>query len=455
MEQVRRGERHQVVVIGSGFGGLFGTKALKRADVDVTVIARTSHHLFQPLLYQVATGILSEGEIAPATREVLAGQKNAKVLLGEVIGIDLDARTVTSQVLGRETVTPYDSLIVAAGSGQSYFGNDRFAEFAPGMKSIDDALELRGRIFGAFELAEIGASRGDNVEHLLTFVVVGAGPTGVEMAGQIAELARDVVRADFRSADTRAARVLLVEASGRVLMNFPASLSQKATSALKRLGVTPLLNHTVVGVADDSVAIRGPDGEVAQTPARTAIWAAGVTASELATRLAEAAGAEVDRSGRVTVEPDLSLPGHPEVLALGDMVRVRAADGTIVPLPGLAPVALQQGRYAARLVRDRLRGQATKPFRYVDKGDLATIGRSKAVANVKGLHLSGFTAWVTWLVVHLFYLIGFQNRLLVLIRWTISFATRGRGARLIVRPPQRPAGHDTAGHQPDGLSRRV
>jgi NADH dehydrogenase len=275
------------------------------------------------------------------------------------------------------------------------------------------------------------------------------------MAGQIAELARDVVRADFRSADTRAARVLLVEASDRVLTSFPASLSKKATTALERLGVTPLLNHTVVGVADDSVAIRGPDGEVAQTPARTAIWAAGVTASELATRLAEAAGAEVDRSGRVTVEPDLSLPGHPEVLALGDMVRVRAADGTIVPLPGLAPVALQQGRYAAQLVRDRLRGRATRPFRYVDKGDLATIGRSKAVADVKGLRLSGFTAWVTWLVVHLFYLIGFENRLLVLIRWTISFATRGRGARLIVRPPEGPTSHDTEDQQPDGLSRRV
>jgi NADH dehydrogenase len=269
-------------------------------------------------------------------------------------------------------------------------------------------------------------------------VVVGAGPTGVEMAGQIAELARDVVRADFRSADTRTARVLLVEASNRVLMSFPASLSHKATSALERLGVTPLLNHTVVGVADDSVAIRGPDGEVAATPARTAIWAAGVTASELAARLAEAAGAEVDRSGRVTVGPDLSLPGHPDVLALGDMVRVRAADGTIASLPGLAPVALQQGRYAARLVRDRLRDRPTTPFRYVDKGDLATIGRSKAVADVKGLHLSGFTAWVTWLVVHLFYLIGFQNRVLVLIRWTVSFATRGRGARLIVHPPAQP-----------------
>jgi NADH dehydrogenase len=286
-------------------------------------------------------------------------------------------------------------------------------------------------------------------------VVVGAGPTGVEMAGQIAELARDVVRADFRSADTGAARVLLIEASDRVLMNFPETLSHKATRALERLGVTPLLNHTVVDVADDSVAIRGPDGEVVQTPARTAIWAAGVTASELAARLAEAAGAEVDRSGRVTVNRDLSLPGYPEVLALGDMVRVRAGDGTLVPLPGLAPVALQQGRYAARLVRDRLRDRAVKPFHYVDKGDLATIGRSKAVADVKGLHLSGFTAWVTWLVVHLFYLIGFQNRLLVLIRWTISFVTRGRGARLIVRPPEFPAAHDTADHQPQRLSRRM
>jgi NADH dehydrogenase len=221
------------------------------------------------------------------------------------------------------------------------------------------------------------------------------------------------------------------------------------------LGVTPLVDHTVVGVTAGSVAIRGPDGDTVETPAHTAVWAAGVTASELAARLADAAGSEVDQAGRVTVEPDLSLPGHPEVLALGDMVRVRAGDGTITPLPGLAPVALQQGRYAARAVRDRMRGNAIKPFRYVDKGNLATIGRSKAVADVKGLHLSGFTAWVTWLVVHLFYLIGFQNRLLVLIRWTVSFATRGRGARLIVRPPGVPAAHDTADHQPEGLSPRM
>jgi NADH dehydrogenase len=262
------------------------------------------------------------------------------------------------------------------------------------------------------------------------------------MAGQIAELARDVVHAEFRSADTRATRVLLVEAADRVLAGFPDSLSRKATGALERLGVTPLVDHTVVDVAAGSVAIRGPDGEVAQTPARTAIWAAGVTASELAARLAEAAGAEVDRAGRVVVEPDLSLPGHPEVLALGDMVQVRAADGTTVPLPGLAPVALQQGRYAARAVQHRLRGDPVEPFHYVDKGNLATIGRSKAVAEVKGLRLSGFTAWMTWLIVHLFYLIGFQNRVLVLIRWTVSFLTHGRGARLIVRPPEPPAGPD-------------
>jgi NADH dehydrogenase len=448
---------HRVVVVGGGFAGLQAARGLRRAPVDVTLIDRQNYTLFQPLVYQVATGALSAAEIAAPLRAVFRRQRNARVLLGEVTRFDLERREIVVDDLpnrGGEITLGYDTLIVAGGSRYSYFGHEEWQAHAPELKSLSGALDIRSRVLGAFEAAEVETDPGLR-QAWLTFVVVGAGPTGVEMAGQIAELARDVVRADFRSADTRAARVLLVEASDRVLTSFPASLSKKATTALERLGVTPLLNHTVVGVADDSVAIRGPDGEVAQTPARTAIWAAGVTASELATRLAEAAGAEVDRSGRVTVEPDLSLPGHPEVLALGDMVRVRAADGTIVPLPGLAPVALQQGRYAAQLVRDRLRGRATRPFRYVDKGDLATIGRSKAVADVKGLRLSGFTAWVTWLVVHLFYLIGFENRLLVLIRWTISFATRGRGARLIVRPPEGPTSHDTEDQQPDGLSRRV
>jgi NADH:ubiquinone reductase (H+-translocating) len=449
--------RHRVVVVGGGFAGLRAVRSLGGAPVEVTLVDRQNFTLFQPLVYQVATGALSPAEIAAPLRSILRKQRNARVLLAEVTGFDLGRREVVLEHLPNQagvTTLGYDTLIVAGGSRYNYFGHDEWRAAAPELKSLAGALDIRSRILAAFEAAELEPDA-QLRQAWLTFVVVGAGPTGVEMAGQIAELARDVVRADFRSADTRAARVLLVEAADRVLMNFPDSLSRKATSALERLGVTPLLNHTVVDVADGSVAIRGPDGQVAQTPARTAIWAAGVTASELAARLAEAAGAEVDRSGRVTVDRDLSLPGYPEVLALGDMVRVRAGDGTMVPLPGLAPVALQQGRYAAQLVRDRLRGRATRPFRYVDKGDLATIGRSKAVADVKGLHLSGFTAWVTWLIVHLFYLIGFQNRLLVLIRWTVSFATRGRGARLIVRPPEVPAAHDTADPQPDGVSRRV
>ena len=432
-----RPRAHRVVVVGGGFAGLRAVRGLGRAPVEVTLVDRQNFTLFQPLVYQVATGALSPAEITAPLRSILRKQRNARVVLAEVTGFDLERREIVLEHLPNRdagTTLGYDTLIVAGGSRYDYFGRDEWRADAPELKSLAGALDIRSRILTAFEAAELETDPALR-QAWLTFVVVGAGPTGVEMAGQIAELARDVVRADFRSADTRAARVLLVEASSRVLINFPESLSRRATHALERLGVTPLVDHTVVDVTGDSVAIRGPDGEVSRTPARTAIWAAGVTASELAARLGQAAGVEVDRSGRVTVEPDLSLPGHPEVLALGDMVRVRAGDGTITPLPGLAPVALQQGRYAARAIRDRLRGAAVKPFRYVDKGDLATIGRSKAVADVKGLHLSGFTAWVTWLVVHLFYLIGFQNRLLVLIRWTISFATRGRGARLIVRPP--------------------
>ncbi len=273
------GDRHRVVVVGSGFGGLFGTKALKRADVDVTMVAKTTHHLFQPLLYQVATGILSEGEIAPPTREVLSGQKNARVLLGEVTAVDLSARTVTSHVLGRETVVSYDSLIVAAGAGQSYFGNDRFAEFAPGMKSIDDALELRGRIFGAFEMAEIGATRGDNVDHLLTFVVVGAGPTGVEMAGQIAELAHRTLKRDFRAINTHTARVVLVDAAPQVLPPFGAKLGAWTAKRLQELGVEVMLGAMVTDVDERGLEVKHKDGRVERIDAVTKVWAAGVQAS--------------------------------------------------------------------------------------------------------------------------------------------------------------------------------
>jgi NADH dehydrogenase len=270
---------------------------------------------------------------------------------------------------------------------------------------------------------------------LLTFVVVGAGPTGVEMAGQIAELARDTLRGDFRAIDPREGRVLLVETADRVLTSFPASLSRRAARSLEHLGVTPLLERTVVGMDHEAVTVEAPGGSVERIPARTVIWAAGVTASRLAAHLADRTGAELDRAGRVTVGPDLTLPGHPEVIALGDMVRVRGEDGEIEMLPGVAPVAMQQGRYAAKLVRSRLRGGSSGPFHYRDKGNLATIGRARAVADLHWLRLSGFPAWATWVVVHLWYLIGFQNRLLVLIRWAISFFTHGRGARLITEQP--------------------
>ncbi len=423
MDESRKVGRHQVVVIGSGFGALFGTKALKRADVDVTVIARTGHHLFQPLLYQVATGILSEGEIAPSTREILARQRNARVLLGEVREIDLDARTVTSHVLGRATVTPYDSLIVAAGAGQSYFGHDEYAEYAPGMKSIDDALELRGRIFGAFELAELGASRGENVDHLLTFVVVGAGPTGVEMAGQIAELAHRTLRRDFHAINTRQARVVLVDAAGQVLPPFGAQLGARTKVALEKLGVEVLLGGMVTDVSERGILVQYKDGHTDWIAAATKIWAAGVQASSLTKTLSEQTGAPLDRSGRIRVNPDLTLPGYPEVFVIGDMIDLDH-------LPGVAQVAIQGGKYAAKEIRRRLAGKPPqKPFHYFDKGDLATISRFRAVARIGRFRLTGFVAWLLWLGVHLVYLTGFKNRFSALGHWAVSFIGRGRSER--------------------------
>jgi NADH dehydrogenase len=436
----------RVVVVGGGFGGIQAVRGLRRVPVSVTLVDRQNFHLFQPLAYQVATGSLSPAEIASPLRAVFKRQENVRVLLAEVTGFDLDRREVTLDHLAngrRRTTLGYDTLVVAGGSHYSYFGRDDWRPHAPELKSLEGALEIRSRILRAFEAAELETDEARR-RSWLTFVVVGAGPTGVEMAGQIAELARDTLRRDFRSVDTRAARVLLVEALDRVLTSFPESLSRKTEHALRQLGVTTLLGHTVVDIAHDSVAIRGPDGEGERIDAHTVVWAAGVTASELAALLAHEAGLEVDRAGRVTVGPDLTLPGHPEVLALGDMVRVQARDGTLATLPAVAPVAMQQGRYAARAIAKRAEGETPGPFRYVDKGNLATIGRSKAVADVKGVHLAGFPAWVVWLFVHLFYLIGFQNRLLVFLRWTISFLTHGRGARLIVeldgkREPPGPA----------------
>jgi NADH dehydrogenase len=424
-------------VVGGGFGGVQAVRKLRRAPVDVTLVDRRNFSLFQPLVYQVATGALSPGEVASPLRGIFKRSSNVHVLLGEVTGFDLENRRVLVDGMpddGGPRELPYDSLIVAAGSGYSYFGHDEWSGLAPDVKSLESALEVRRRILSAFEAAESEPDPGRRASWL-TFVVVGAGPTGVELAGQIGEIARDTLRRDFRSIDTRSARILLVEMADRVLPLFPPGLSRSAARALEKLGVTPLTEHRVVDIDDGSVTLTSAAGETQRVAARTVVWAAGVVASELAGRLADAAGVEVDRAGRVPVRPDLTLPGHPEVTALGDMALVHDAAGKPVPLPGLAPVAMQQGRYAGRAVRDRIRGRQPGPFHYRDKGNLATIGRAKAVADIKGLHLSGLFAWLTWLFVHLFYLIGFQNRLIVFIRWTISFVTRGRGERLISPGP--------------------
>ena len=425
---------HRVVVVGGGFAGLQAALRLRRAPVELTLVDRRNFHLFQPLTYQVATGALSPGEIAYPLRSIFKRDRNVRVLLAEVADLDLEGRVLhlasVDGVPARPTI-PYDTLIVAGGSRYSYFGNDAWREHAFEVKSLESALVVRNRLLSAFEAAEEEPDPARRAAWL-TFVVVGAGPTGVEMAGQIAELSHDTLRRDYRAIDPRTARVLLVEAADRVLTAFPPSLSAKAARSLQKLGVTVLTGRTVVGLDSERVTIATDDGTSEDIQTRTIVWAAGVTASALGTRLAELTGTEPDRAGRVTVEPDLTLAGHPEVFALGDMVRVRNTDGSDVLLPGVAPVAIQQGRYAAQVVRARLDSRPSKPFRYRDKGNLATIGRKAAVADIKGLKLSGNIAWIVWLVVHLFYLVGFQNRLLVMIRWTSSFVTHGRGARLIV-----------------------
>jgi NADH dehydrogenase len=424
---------HRVVVIGGGFGGLQAAVKLRHAPVEVTLIDRRNFHLFQPLSYQVATGALSPGEIAYPLRAIFKRHSNVHVLLAEVAEFDLEAREVHLRSVGEvpapESVS-YDTLIVAAGSAYSYFGHDEWSEYAAEVKSLESALTVRSRILSAFEAAEAEPDP-ERRAAWLTFAVVGAGPTGVEMAGQIAELARDTLRYDFDVADPRNGRILLIEVADRVLTSFPPKLSAKAKRSLERLGVTPLLGSTVVGVDAESVSIDDGAGSTRRIPTRTVVWAAGVTASKLGAKLAQLSGSEVDRAGRIAVEADLTLPGHPEVFVLGDMVRVRSADGSFVTYPGVAPAAMQEGRYAAKVVRARLESSDSPPFHYHDKGNLATIGRGAAVADVGPLKLSGFLAWVTWLVVHLWYLVGFENRIIVFTRWGFSFVTHGRGARLI------------------------
>jgi NADH dehydrogenase len=441
------GRRHRVVVVGGGFGGLQAVRGLRRAPFDVTLVDRQNFHLFQPLLYQVATGALSPDEIAAPLRTVLKRQKNVRVVLGEVRGFELDRRCVVVDGLAngdKGLALPYETLIVAGGSRYSYFGHDEWRPFALEIKSVESALAVRRRIFTAFEAAEIEQDP-NRRDAWLTFVVAGGGPTGVEMAGQIAELARDAPARHFPSVDPRRARILLVEASDRLLATFPPRLSTRATRTLGRLGVTVLLETSIVGLDDESAVCKGPNDERAQVATRTIVWAAGVAACQLAGTLAAASGATLDRTGRVAVGPDLTIPGHPGVIALGDMVSVHDAAGNDVAFPGLASTAMQQGRYAAEAVRRRARGDPSSPFRFVDKGQLATIGRAHAVAEVKGVQASGMFGWLIWLSVHIFYLTGLQSRLLVLTRWAFRFVTRGRGATLITgESASKAEGVDTA-----------
>jgi NADH dehydrogenase len=424
-----------VVIVGGGFGGLQAALKLARTDVDVTLVDRRNFHLFQPLAYQVATGALPATEVAHPLRSVFKRYPNVRVILAEVVGFDLAQRRVElAPAIGGGTQPPpvsYDALIVAGGAQYSYFGHDEWAAAAPELKSMESLFDARRRILGAFEAAEIEQDP-ERRRAWLTFVIVGGGPTGVEMAGQIGEIARDTLRRDFRTIEPAESRIILAEAAGRILAAFPPSLSDKAVRDLAELGVDVLVDHAVIGLDEESVTMDTPEGPPLVLEARTTIWAAGVTASPLAGLLAEASGAGTDRAGRLLVNPDLTVPGHSEVFAIGDMVQ------TAKPLMGVAPVAMQQGRYAARAIRAHVSGRPTRPFRYVDKGNVATIGRARAVADLHGLHLSGFPAWVFWLALHLYYLIGFENRVLVLIRWLFGFITRGRSARLILGQVGRP-----------------
>ena len=416
--------RQRVVIIGSGFGGLFAAKALRNADVDITLLAKTTTHLFQPLLYQVATGVLSEGEIAPATRELLRRQSNAQVLLGLVDDIDLTNKVVKWRFHNDYHESPYDSLIVAAGAGQSYFGNDQFATFAPGMKSIDDALELRARILKSFEIAEFTTDP-DERRRLLTFVVVGAGPTGVEMAGQIRELATSTLANEFRSIDPTTARVVLVDGAKQVLPPFGEELGKKTQQVLEKLGVQVLLDSIVTGVDEDGIDVKHHDGSTERIEASCKVWAAGVKGSELGEILAEQSGVELDRSNRVVVQPDLTLPGHPEVFVIGDMAAVPG-------VPGVAQGAIQEARYAAKTITSRLtHTDPPGPFRYKDKGSMATISKFSAVAKIGKLQLTGFIAWFAWLFLHLLYIAGFKQRVTTLLSWAITFVTNGRSQRVV------------------------
>lgn len=411
-------ERPRVVIIGGGFGGLNVAKKLKSAPVRITLLDRRNHHLFQPLLYQVAAAALNPSDIATPIRRILRRQKNTEVLLGEATSVDTARRVVQLE----DGEVPYDYLVIATGATHSYFGKDQWARFAPGLKTIEDALLIRRRVLLAYEMAE--REQDPEIQRRwLNFLIVGAGPTGVELAGALAEISRQTLDMDFRRIDPTSARIILLEGAPRVLPTYPEDLSEAARRQLVKLGVE-VHTHAQVTAIDAEGATVGSE----KIPARTVIWAAGVAASPLARSL----GVPLDRAGRVVIEPDLSVPGHPEIFVIGDLAAARSGGK---PVPGIAPAAIQEGKHTAKNILGQLRGVGRAPFHYRDKGTLATIGRAAAVADLGRLKLSGFLAWMTWLVVHIFFLIGFRNRLLVLIEWAWSYLTTERGARLITGLP--------------------
>jgi len=415
--------QHRVVIVGGGFGGLSAALTLKSAPVQVTLVDRCNYHLFQPLLYQVATGTLSPANIASPLRNILKRHKNTRVLLAEATRIDSGNRRV---ILSDGSVE-YDSLIVSTGSSHQYFGHDQWEQFAPGLKTIEDATDMRRRILLAFETAE-RESDPEKLRAWMTFVIVGGGPTGAELAGALGEIANDTLRRDFRNIDPSKARIILVEGTDRVLPVYPPKLSASARTMIERLGVTVRTSAIVTNVDGESVTVR--EGDRSETiPTRTILWAAGVLGSPLGRILAQETGATIDKAGRVAVEPDLTVPGHPEIFVIGDLANFVHQTGK--PLPGVAQPAIQEGRYAAKVIAHRLRGEKSRPFHYLDKGNLATIGRGAAVADLNWLRLSGFPAWLLWIFVHLMYIVEFQNRLLVFVQWAWFYFTYDRSARLI------------------------
>ena len=417
----------RVVIVGAGFGGLEAARRLEKSAVQVTIIDKKNHHTFQPLLYQVATAGLSPGEIAAPIRWILRGHRNVEVLLAEVQGFDLDRRLVKLQDLA----VPYDYLIVAAGATHAYFGHDEWEPFAPGLKTIEDALEIRRRVLLAFELAERQAASGEG-EVRLNFVIVGGGPTGVELAGTLAEISRRVLADEFRTIDPKSTRIILLEGGPRILPSYPEELSHSAEEQLKHLGVEVRTSALVTRIEPGAVHI----GET-RLPAAVTLWAAGIAASPLGKSL----GAPTDRAGRVLVNPDLSVPGHPEIFVIGDLASLKDKNGKMVP--GVAPAAMQEGVAAARNIERELGGEPRQDFHYFNKGNLATIGRAAAIAEFGKVHISGFVAWLAWLFIHIFFLIGFRNRMIVLIQWAWSYLTYERGARLITGDQRLPGWADT------------